>query len=104
VIADKVDETSKLKPGYNVNLKVILYQKDKVVMVPYEAVIENNEKDMVFIADNDGNVSERYIEKGVSNELYYEVYSGLQAGEKVILSPNQQVKNGIKVKQNDSNK
>lgn len=104
VAVDKVEESANLKPGFNVNLKVILHHKDEALLVPYEAVIKSNDQEMVFVVDKEGNVSERTIQTGLSNELFFEVLSGLEVGERVILSPGQQIKNGIKVKTNDPNK
>lgn len=103
VALDEVDN-SQLKPGYNVNLKVILAQRDKATLVPYEAVTQRNEQNVVFVVDQEGNVTKRPIEIGLSNALYFEVLSGLKAEEKVILSPNERIKEGIKVKVNDRNK
>lgn len=100
VAIDNRGAATKLKPGYNVNLKIILNQKDKAVLVPYEAVAKNGKKNIVFVIGKDAVVSERVIKTGQSNDLYYEVISGLNAGEKVVLNPGRQIKNGVKVKIN----
>jgi len=94
----------KLKPGYSVNMKVILNQKDKAVLVPYEAVTQRDGKDVVFVVDNEGKVIEREIGLGLSNALFFEVLSGVSAGEKVILNPTEKINAGVRVKVDDRNK
>lgn len=103
VAVDEVDN-SKLKPGYNVNLKIILNEKDNVTLVPYEAITQRENKDVAFVVDKEGNVFEREVKLGLSNALFFEVLSGLKKGEKVILNPTVQIKEGVRVKVNDRNK
>ena len=86
-----------LKPGFNVNLKVILNQKDNAIVIPVEAVIENDGKKLVYLVGEDGIAAEREVQTGLSNELFTEVIAGLNVGEKVILSPDEQIKDGVKV-------
>ncbi len=86
-----------LKPGFNVNLKVVLNQKDNAIVIPVEAVIENEGKELVYLVGEEGIAAEREVQTGLSNELFTEVISGLNVGEKVILSPDEQIKDGVKV-------
>ncbi len=86
-----------LKPGFNVNLKVILQQKDEALLIPYEALVENDGKDLVYVVGQDGIVAAREVQIGLSNELFMEIVSGLEEGEEVVLSPGEQIKDGVKV-------
>ncbi|MGI6066447.1 MAG: efflux RND transporter periplasmic adaptor subunit [Bacillota bacterium] len=97
VSVDKSEEMAVLKPGYNVNLKVIIHEKEEALLVPFEAVVENGEKDLVFVVGVDGIVSQREVKTGLSNELFVEIISGLNEGEKVVLSPGEEIKDGVKV-------
>ncbi|MDD2498118.1 MAG: efflux RND transporter periplasmic adaptor subunit, partial [Desulfitobacteriaceae bacterium] len=97
VSVDKSEEMAVLKPGYNVNLKVILHEKEEALLVPFEAVVENGEKDLVFVVGVDDIASQREIKTGLSNELFMEIVSGLNEGEKVVLSPGEEIKDGVKV-------
>jgi len=86
-----------LKPGFNVNLKIILEQKDKTIVIPLEAVVQNAKKELVYVVGQDNIVEEREVRTGLSNELFTEIISGLSVGEKVILNPSEGIQNGVKV-------
>jgi len=49
------------------------------------------------VVGQDGIVAAREVQVGLSNELFTEISSGLQVGEKVVLSPGEQIKDGVKV-------
>lgn len=97
IAVDKAEKISGLKPGYNVNLKIVLHAKEEAVLVPYEAVVKKDKQEVVFVVGQDGIVAERTVQTGLSNELFFEITSGLDAGEKVVLNPGQQIENGVKV-------
>jgi HlyD family secretion protein len=77
------EDTKDMLPGYSADIEVILEERKDVVRVPTEAVLEGN-KVLVFTAD--GLLEERSIETGLSNWAYTEVTSGLDAGDKVVVS------------------
>lgn len=97
-------ENSKIKPGYNVNLKIILAEKEKALLVPYEGVTQREGKDVAFVVDADGYARKREITLGLSNALFFEVLTGLDKDEKVILNPTQMIKEGTKVMIHDQNR
>lgn len=103
VALDKTENNTNLKPGNNVNIKIILHYKNDVLLVPYEAIVKINKKDMVYVVNKDNIVEEREVTTGFSNELFFEIVSGLEAGEKVVLSPGQQIIDGVKVIVNAEN-
>ncbi len=90
-------EQTLLKPGFNVNLKVVLNQKEQALLVPYEAVVEEDGQELVYVVEQDGTVTQRAVRAGLSNELFMEITFGLQAGEKVVLNPGEQIKDGVQV-------
>jgi len=94
---DEVQGTEQLKPGYNVNLKIIVNQKEEATVIPLEALVENGDKNLVYVVGQDGLIQEREVEVGLSNELFVEILSGLEVGEQVVLSPNELIKDGVKV-------
>ena len=67
------------------------------MLVPFEAVVDNGKKNSVFVVGGDGMVSEREVRTGLSNELFIEIISGVKVGEKVVLNPGKDIKNGSKV-------
>ncbi|SHN88185.1 efflux RND transporter periplasmic adaptor subunit [Desulfitobacterium chlororespirans] len=88
---------SPLKPGFNVNLKVILQKKEQALLVPLEAVIDGEGQKLAYVVGQDGIVTEKEVQTGLSNELFMEIVAGLQVGEKVILNPDGQIKDGVQV-------
>lgn len=85
-----------LKPGYEMVIKIVTQRKENTLLIPDKALFEYQGKDSVFV--NEGGVAKlRTIEKGLESEEQVEVLSGLKAGEIVILSPDDTLKEGTKV-------
>ena len=76
-----------LKPGMfvNVELQVAL---GKRLAVPESAVLPTGERRMVFVDVGDGRLAPRDIQLGTRAGDYFEVLSGLRAGEVVVTSGN----------------
>ncbi len=77
------EDTRGMLPGYSTDISVILEQRDDVVRVPTEAVLEG---DKVMLFSSAGVLRERRIKTGLSNWAYTEVRGGLEAGDKVVVS------------------
>ncbi|MBL8224189.1 MAG: efflux RND transporter periplasmic adaptor subunit [Chromatiales bacterium] len=73
-----------LLPGYSADVEVILEDREGVLRVPTQAVLDGKR---VFVLDEAARrLGERTIERGVHNWEYTEVRSGLEAGELVVTS------------------
>ncbi|MDO9047390.1 MAG: efflux RND transporter periplasmic adaptor subunit [Methylobacter sp.] len=72
-----------LLPGYSADIEVLLTSKPQALRVPAEAVLENNR---VLVMRADGLLEERSFTPGLVNWNTVEVLSGLNAGDKVVLS------------------
>ena len=83
-------------PGYSADIEIELDRKENVLRIPSEAVLENNR---VLLYDAvEGKLIERRFEPGLSNWNYTEVRSGLQAGDRIVLSIGREgVAAGVKV-------
>ncbi len=78
------EDTARLLPGYSADVEVILAVKENVPRIPTEAIQENN---LVLVyQESEGILMERKITTGVSNWVYTEVTSGLEAGEQITTS------------------
>jgi HlyD family secretion protein len=86
-----------LLAGYSADVEIVLEVHDKVLRVPTEAVLEDNR---VLVYDPDTKrLVERHIEVGLSNWEFTEVRSGLQRGERVVVSVGREgVKAGARAK------
>jgi len=85
-----------LKIGMNGSTDVIETTKNNVVTVPIEAVLEKEDKDVVFIL-RDSIVKEREVEVGLSDETRVEIRRGVRIGDQVIISEVAKLKDGDKV-------
>ncbi|MDD5320717.1 MAG: efflux RND transporter periplasmic adaptor subunit [Methylococcales bacterium] len=77
------NEIKDLLPGYSADIEVLLASKQEALKVPAEAVLENNR---VLLMQSDGLLVERIFKPGLANWNTVEVLSGLNAGDKVVLS------------------
>lgn len=88
-------DLSLLKIGYNVNLSIITMEMKDVLVIPIEAVVEDNGQKQVWVV-KDGLLELRSIETQRGNELQEIVLSGLQEGEEVVKNPSAALENGQK--------
>ncbi len=71
-----------LLPGYSADVEVILERRDNALRVPTEALLED-QRVLVYV---DGVLHERKVRTGLSNWRYTEILDGLEAGERVTVS------------------
>lgn len=77
----------KLKPDMYVNVELpIVYPRQ--VSVPEEAVLDSGDEQIVFVAFEGGHFEPRKVQLGAKVDNRYIVLSGLQAGEKIVVSGN----------------
>ncbi|MGR9088277.1 MAG: efflux RND transporter periplasmic adaptor subunit [Gammaproteobacteria bacterium] len=76
-----------LLPGYSADIEVLLASKANALRIPAEAVLDHNK---VLLMQQDGKLVERGFEPGLANWNLVEVVSGLDAGDKVVLSIGQE--------------
>lgn len=82
-----------LRPGYTVSVKIFTDAVEDAVLVPYEAVRQENESEYVFVV-RDGLARKTYVETGYELEGYVEIKSGVAKGETVLVSPPDTLKDG----------
>ena len=76
-----------LRPGMFVDVRFVARLADDAVLVPDLAVLRSGEHNTVFIARDNGTFEPRQVKLGVRSQgNYYEVLSGLAAGERVVIS------------------
>ncbi|MDP3045743.1 MAG: hypothetical protein Q8N93_10160, partial [Bacillota bacterium] len=87
----------KLRPGYTVDLTIVTKPMREVVVLPYEAVVEHEGEQTVFVVEQEKAVMRR-VEVRPANELYLEVIGGAKAGERVVLDPPSKLEDGSGIK------
>lgn len=78
------EDSAGLLPGYTADVEVILDQRDNVLRVPTEAVLEGSR--VLVYSDSDATLESRQFQSGVSNWHHTEVLSGLEEGERIVIS------------------
>ncbi len=85
-----------LGDGYRVEARVVTWQRDGVVQVPTGALFRHGEQWAVFRVEA-GRARLREVAIGERNGLSAEVTGGLQAGDRVVVHPSDQVEDGARV-------
>ncbi len=76
-----------LRPGMFVDVSFSAQLSDDAVLVPDVAVLRSGERNTVFVATDGGFFEPRDVKIGArSNGNFYEVLSGLKAGERIVIS------------------
>ena len=77
-----------LKPGMSAKVEILVEQLRNVKIVPVQVVENRAGKKFCYVATDSG-PKEREVIIGAFNNTFVEIVSGLQVGEKVLLSPPQ---------------
>ncbi|OGU52210.1 MAG: efflux transporter periplasmic adaptor subunit [Hydrogenophilales bacterium RIFOXYA1_FULL_63_33] len=81
--------------GYSADVEAIIEHRDKVLRVPTQAIQQDG---TVLALGKDDTLETRHLKTGLANWAFTEVLSGLTAGDRVLLSFDQEnVKAGVKV-------
>ena len=94
--AEVINSDGRLKPGMFASAKQEVDLSKKTV-VPKDALRANGNSFHVFAVQNE-HVVEKLVEPGISVGTWVEVRGGLNPGEKVVLAPESNLKDGDRVK------
>lgn len=79
---DKYD--SRIKPGMFASVDLVIRQSDNTFVVPKDAIKDYNDKDTVFIIDENNCAKRVEVTTGISTDLLIEITSGVEKGQTVI--------------------
>lgn len=91
-----------LRPGMNTNCFVDSGESLDTLLVPIEAVFEEDKKQKVEIMNDKGEVEVVEIEVGLMNDKQVEVLSGLEEGQQVVTGSTKDLMPSQSVPENDS--
>ncbi|MFH1765276.1 MAG: efflux RND transporter periplasmic adaptor subunit, partial [Gemmatimonadota bacterium] len=95
-VRTEVDNTdSKLKPGMFAALAIELSQNGTALVVPSEAVLDDEGEYLVFIRLDGNRFEPRHVTVGTRENGFIEVTGGLEAGEQVVTNGNFQLKSKL---------
>lgn len=86
-----------LKSGVTVEVKVLIYKNPAAIIIPRNIVMSDDGGQYVFV-NKDGMAEKRYIKNGQESGVNYEISSGLQFGDKLVIHGGSQLTDGVKVK------
>jgi membrane fusion protein, multidrug efflux system len=86
-----------LKAGVVIEVKINVYENGKTIVVPRN-LVKKDEKGMYVFVENNLTAQKKYIVIAKENGIKYEVKSGLNAGDKLIVKGSGQLADGSKVK------
>ncbi|MEA4988084.1 MAG: efflux RND transporter periplasmic adaptor subunit [Anaerovorax sp.] len=92
-----VSPNASVRLGSNVDVEIVVDQKKDVLRISDMALFEMDYKDCVYVI-KDGKAELREVKIGLEGEDFTEIVSGLSEGETVILSPNEEIQQGSRVK------
>ena len=90
------NEENLLKKGMTGKLELVLEEKNNVLKIPKEAIIEKNGKSYVFVVVNNY-AEEREVLLGITDDSNVEVLKGLKMQDKIVIDGNKNLKGNDKV-------
>ncbi len=90
---DPVEERKSLGHGFRVEARIVIWQHDDVLKIPSGALFREGGQWACFVANGE-TARLRHVQLGQQNDLAAQVLDGLQAGDKVILHPGDQIEDG----------
>ena len=97
VTVEVFDKTLSVKPGMFVEVRIVVGQKENVLVIPRKAVLYKQNLTHVFVMQQ-SQVSQRQVELGLTEEDMVEITGGLEEGEKIITVGVEGLKEGQRVK------
>ncbi|MDP4110305.1 MAG: HlyD family efflux transporter periplasmic adaptor subunit, partial [Bacillota bacterium] len=91
------DKTGKIKPGYDLDIKIITQRKKDIIKAPDSAVFDYKGESRVFVVEN-GRAKLRTVKKGLLSGDDIEITEGLKEGEAILKDPGNDIKEGIRIK------
>ena len=96
VTIEVMDESRQLKPGMFGRVQVIFDTHQEAMLVPKEAIIEEDDEISVYVVQ-DSIAVRTLVEKGYDDEQYVEILSGIDVGAQIITAGQGSLRDSSKV-------
>ncbi len=93
-----LDDSTKLRPGYEVRVSIETRRKPDVLVLPRETVLSGKDGVYKVMAVVNGKVKQQQIQIGLKNQDFVEIIEGLQEGDIVIRDASMDLAEGKRVK------
>lgn len=90
------EDWARLHDGYRVELRIVIWKTDDVILVPTGALFRDEASWAVFVIESEL-AQRREVSLGRRNGLEAEVVDGLAVGERVVLYPSELIEEGTRV-------
>jgi HlyD family secretion protein len=97
VIVDLVDTPPALGDGFRLDARIVVWQADRVLLVPASAVFRTGSGWSAFVVA-DGRAQLRQVRVGHRSDAAVEVLEGLAEGDRVVLFPSDRLQSGLRVR------
>jgi len=74
------------RPGYSVDVEIVVNSALDTVFVPVTAVYEDEDQEFVMLVDREYNAEPQPVETGLDDGVRVEIVSGLEEGDRVIIN------------------
>jgi HlyD family secretion protein len=95
---DPRETWSRLGHGYRVEARIVVWEREDVLQIPLSALFRRGEDWAVFAVE-DGVARLRTVERGQHDGLRVEILGGLDAGDRVVRYPSDQIRDGVRIEQ-----
>ena len=95
---DVPNPTLKLSPGMYAETTIALQNRDNVLTIPSQAVVQGDAQPYVLIVDGSGHVQKRIVTLGIQGSDKTEIMTGLAQNDTVIISAQANYQTGEKVR------
>lgn len=96
VTVEIVDESQRLKPGMFVEVRIVIGMLEGVLVIPRKAILYKQNKTYVFVAER-GQVSQREVTLGLTEEDHVEVAEGVAEGDVIVTVGVESLKDGQRI-------
>ena len=93
----ELSTVSFLRLGRELDVEIVVDRAESVLRIPDIAIFEKDKMDFVYVVEG-GKAVLRQVETGLKGEHFTEIRTGLSQGESVILSPGNEIEDGVRVK------
>lgn len=90
------DQWQRLGDAYRVEANFIVWEADDVLQIPASALFRDGSGWAAFVIEQD-KAARRRVRIGQSNGLATQILGGIDAGQKVIVHPDERVRDGVRV-------
>lgn len=92
------NEDGRVKSGMFGSVRLITEQKEGVLIIPSESLLEGNDGSFVYVVSQDNTARQTTVETGLALDGRVEVLSGLSAGDKIVTRGQTMLQDGSSVK------